>query len=265
MAFLADEPYLGAGERHGVCRAVYLVTGLAALSFHRSVLKNKRSALIAMALVTAWLVGVGRLHRTLQQRPVRVMAIDARHRAFRQLVAERPLEVSPYLGMAAGALCIDFAWLARDQTVRTLFMNRVTAYTTDLVLGVAAVDATDVSRLIKVTLEAGAVGFGRLELGWIANIRRRHGLGVLAPWSVAGFAGLLGKSAFLVGFHQLVRILLKRIEDVLMTTLAGYSADELGGLRSFRGGCGGSARLVLGVQRENCRAGGEQHSQQRRP
>ena len=46
---------------------------------------------------------------------VRIVAVDAGHRAFRQLVMIRPLELRPDVDMAARALFVDRRRLARHQ------------------------------------------------------------------------------------------------------------------------------------------------------
>ena len=65
------------------------------------------------------------------------------------------------------------------------------------------------------------------------------------------FVALLNRRASLImglaliGFHQLVRVLLEGVEDILLTSLAGRGADELWRLVGFRGGRRLS-RLILG-------------------
>src|ERR1039457_4772758 len=91
--------------------------------------------------------------------------------------------------------------------------------------------------------QAKLVGLRRPELGGLADIRRRHRFGVFAPRAVAAFARLAVEAAFLVGLHGVVRILLKRIEDVLMARLARIGTNVLCRLVI---GCGwsGGARLL---------------------
>src|ERR1035441_808671 len=92
--------------------------------------------------------------------------------------------------------------------------------------------------------QAKLIALRRPQLGGLADIRRRHRFGVFAPRTMAGFARLAVEAAFLIGFHGVVRILLKRIEDVLVAPLARIGTDVL---RRFVIGCGwsGGARLFF--------------------
>jgi hypothetical protein len=42
---------------------------------------------------------------------------------------------------------------------------------------------------------------------------------------MARFAGFAFKAAFLIGFHLAMRVLLERVEDVFVASLAGVGAD----------------------------------------
>ena len=150
---------------------------------------------------------------------------------------ERPLEIRPYIGMARSALRVDFGRFSRHQPVRPVLMNGMATDTAHLVSDMTAIDASHVRGLIQVTAEADAIGFGWLELGRIAYVGRRHGLGMLASRSVTRFAGFVFEPALFVGFHQFVRALLKGVEDILVASLADDGTGEfrrLGGLGRLR-------------------------------
>ena len=109
-----------------------------------------------------------------------------------------------------------------------------------------AIDTPALGGLIPMTGEADAIGFGGLELGGLLDIGGGQRFDVLTARTVAAFAGIVFKAAFLIGFHHVVRVVLEGVEDVLVTHLAGSGADEfrrlvLGGRRS------GSAGIFLGA------------------
>jgi len=141
-------------------RAVRLVAGRAALEPHRRVLENKGPALVAVAPVATRLVSRNRLDRPRQLRPVRVVAVDARHRPFGQLVLVRPLEARPDRGMALRALGVDSRHLARPQLFGR-FVHRMAGNATHLIARVRALNAPDVRGLIEMAREASAVRFRR--------------------------------------------------------------------------------------------------------
>src|ERR1035441_3844875 len=95
--------------------------------------------------------------------------------------------------------------------------------------------------------QAKLIGLRRPQLGGLADIRRRHRFGVFAPRTMAGFARLAVEAAFLIGFHGVVRILLKRIEDVLVAPLGSARRRPCAGL------AGRSRRTTTPARRSRAR------------
>ena len=157
---------------------------------------------VAVALDAARFVGARGLDRAGQGAAVRIVAIHAGHGAFRQPVFVGALETGPDIGVARGALRVDFRRLARHQAVRSVLVNRVAGRATHLVLGMTAINTSDVGGLILMAGEADAVGFGGLQFGGLFDIGGGHRFGMLAARSVAALAGLGLEAALLVGFHQ---------------------------------------------------------------
>ena len=245
----ADEAHLGACQHARVSRAVRLVACPAALGFDGGVFEHEGAALVAMAFETAGLVGIDGLnHGPRDEAAVRVMAIDARHGAFRDTMLVGSLEAGPHIRMALGALRIHIGRLARYQAVRSILVNRVTGGATHLVFGMTTINPSHVGGLIEMAGEAELVGGRGLQLGRLHDVRRAHGFGMLAARAMARFTGFGFKAAFLAGLDYLMRILLKGVENVFVATLAGCGAYKLGGFIvgwSFSGG----ARFLLGAPR----------------
>jgi hypothetical protein len=244
MALQADELYRRAGEHPRIYRSVRLVTGAAAFQPHWSVFENKGASKVAMAFHAARFIGIHETHVTGEVAAVGIVAIHARHGAFGKAVFIRPLEACPDVCMAPGALRVDFRRLARYQAVRSILVDGVAGRATHLIFGMTAIDASDMSGLILMAGEADAIGFGGLQFGGLFDIGCGQRFGVLAARPVAGLAGFGIPAAFLIGFHYLVRVLLKGVEDVLVTPLAGSGTDIFRRL-VVRRRSGGSARLFL--------------------
>src|SRR3954447_806680 len=166
-----------------------LVTGGARLGFHGRMLEDERPALVGVTLEAARLV---RIHRPQyaagEDAAVRVVAIYAGHRALGDAMLEGALETRPHIDVALGALRVDFGWLAGDETVRAILVDRVARGAAHLITGMTAIDAADVRRLIQMAGETAFVGGGGLELRRLDNIGGAHGFGVLAARTVAGLA-----------------------------------------------------------------------------
>jgi hypothetical protein len=218
-----------------------LVARPASFEAHRSVLEGKWSHFVAVTFGAAWFVGLRGLNLFGQRAAVRIMAIHAGHRPFRQAVFVGFLETGPDIGVAPGAERVDRHRLARYQAVRSILVDGMAGGATYLVPGMTAINASAVSGLIPMAGEADAIGFAGIQLGRLSDIRGGRRFGVLATRPVAALAGFGVPTAFLIGFHQLVRVLLKGVEDVLVTHLAGCGADEFRRLvlrrrRSWSGG-----------------------------
>ncbi len=118
VALQADEAHLVAGQHARIGRAVRLVAGRAAFQPHRRVLVGKRTALVAVALEAARLVGRHRLERTVASRlPCGLWQSTQDMAPLGQLVRVRPLERGPLRRVAARALLVDRGGL-RGQPAR---------------------------------------------------------------------------------------------------------------------------------------------------
>ena len=83
-----------------------------------------------MTLVTVWLVCRNRSDLPGEETAVRIVAVDARHGALRQLVRERFLKGRPYVIMAGRAHLIHFRVLPRVEMVESL-VHRMARRTRD--------------------------------------------------------------------------------------------------------------------------------------
>ena len=79
---------------------------------------------------------------------MRIVAIDAGHGAFRQPMFIGALETGPDIGVALGALRVDFRRLARHQAVRSILVNRMAGRAAHLILGMTAINTSDVGGLV---------------------------------------------------------------------------------------------------------------------
>jgi hypothetical protein len=108
MALQADELYRRAGQHPRIYRSVRLVTGAAAFQPHWSVFENKGASKVAMAFHAARFIGINETHVTGEVAAVGIVAIHARHGAFGKAMFVGSREARPDIGMAPGALRIDF-------------------------------------------------------------------------------------------------------------------------------------------------------------
>ena len=171
MAFHADLSYFVSRQHARVRGAVGLMARHAAFQAHGSVLERERSDFIAVALGAAWFAGARGLNGTGQGAAMRIVAIHAGHGAFRQTVFIGALETGPDIGVAGGALGIDFGGLACDQAVRSILVNGMARGATHLIFGMTAIKTSCMSRLILMAGETGAVGFAGLQFGRLPDIR----------------------------------------------------------------------------------------------
>jgi hypothetical protein len=170
MALETNQPHFLPDQHSRIGRPMRLVAGSAAFQAHWGVFESKRTALVAVAPEAAGFVGRKNLHHAGPEASVRIVAIHARHGAFRQPVLERPLKLAPDAGMTGGALSVNLRSFARDQTEGSVGMNLVAGRARNLILGVAALQTTDVCRLIQVTGQADFVGGDSCQLRGIADI-----------------------------------------------------------------------------------------------
>src|SRR5262249_31183919 len=130
---------------------------------HRSVLEREWPGFIAVTIDARHLVRSSRLYGAWQHRSVRVVAIDAAHRAFRQSMLVRLLEARPNIGMARRTLLINLDRFSCDQSVWPVLVNRMTRCATHLVFCMTAVESSDMSALVQMTGEAQTVGLGSFQ------------------------------------------------------------------------------------------------------
>jgi hypothetical protein len=164
VALQTNQPYFLARQHPWIRGPVRFVTRRATFEAHRCVLKRKRTTLVAVALETSGLIGREDLIHRRPYAPVWIVTIDAGHRAFRQTVVKRLLELTPDRGMATRTLFVYFGRLARHQTQWAVGMNLVTGCTGHLVLCVAALQAANMGRLIQVAVQTDFVGRERSKL-----------------------------------------------------------------------------------------------------
>ena len=162
MTFQADELHLRTYEHPGIHGPVRLVTGAAAFQLHRSVLENERASQVAMTLHAARFIGIHKTHVAREVATVRVVAIHARHGAFRQAVPVRPLEAGPDIRVAFRAELIHSNYFLCYQPIWAILMDRVAGRTTHLIFGMTAIDASYICRLVQMTGETDTIGFRRL-------------------------------------------------------------------------------------------------------
>lgn len=148
VAFQTNDAYFLARQHAGIGRAVGLMAGRTAFKTHRAVFEREGPALVAMTLQTARLVSAESLRHSRTNTAVRIVAIDAAHRTFRQLVMIRSLKLRPHVRVATRALFVDRCGLSIHQPVRSVGVNFVTGGAGDLIFGMTALQPANVGRLI---------------------------------------------------------------------------------------------------------------------
>jgi hypothetical protein len=221
VAFQTEVAHLGPDHHPRIRRAVRLMAGAAAFQPHGRVFERKGPALFGVALKAGFFVRVSRFQRSLAERPVRVVSIRAGHRAFRKLVPVWPLELRPHRSVAGLALVVDRRRLARNHVGR-IFVYGVALVTGHLILRVSALHPRDMSGCAHVARHADLLGSGRNNLRGIPDVGRVRRLGVFGSGSMAGLARLPFPSPLVILLYCRVRILLKRLENVLMASLARF-------------------------------------------
>ena len=112
VAFQAQRWRFVTRQHSRIRRSVRLVTRCAAFLFDHRMLEYERSALVAVAFQAPGLVAERRLHAVRAKTRVRIVAIDAGHRALRQTMLVWPVESGPLRYMTRGALGIHFISVA---------------------------------------------------------------------------------------------------------------------------------------------------------
>ena len=169
MAFETDLVHVIPRQHSGIQRTVWVMTGGATFEAHRSVLESEGPAFIAVAPETGGFVGIELAAQRGTDAAVRIVAVDATHRALRQTVVIGFLEGPPHVLMATGALIVDFDRLARHHPVGSVGMDLVTGDTRNRIPGVAALQVSNVFRLVEMTPEADLIGGSRSQLGRIPD------------------------------------------------------------------------------------------------
>jgi hypothetical protein len=136
--------------------------------------------------------------------------------------------------MTSRALPIHRIWRSGHQAFGSRLMHPVAAGTGNPASGVAALNAPDMSRLIAMAAQACLVDSRRGQFRRVDDVAGGHRVDVGAGGAMTSFARMVFPAALLVGIDSFVGILLKRVEYVFMTCLAGVRANV--GLWSGRGG-----------------------------
>src|SRR5579871_6614143 len=103
------------------------MTGGTAFEADRPMLERERTTLVAVAGDAAGFVRGECLRRRGLECPMRIVAIDAAHGAFGELVMIGPLELRPDVQVAARTFFVDRGRLARDQVGSTVLVHFVTS------------------------------------------------------------------------------------------------------------------------------------------
>ena len=229
------------------------MTGGASLEAHGAMLEGKWTSLIAVAAQAPRFIGGETLRHRRPDAAVRIVAIDAAHRAFGKFVVSGPLKLRPHIDVTRGALLIDRDRLAHHQRVPVVGVNLVTRGAGDLILGMTALQSAHVRGLVQVTGQADFIGSGRGELGGIANVGGVGRFGMLLSRSMAGFAGSALPLMFRIAFYggtfrgcgtlghdvqTVVRSLGEGLEDIFVTGSASFRS----GVWRFSGSGSGSGR-----------------------
>jgi hypothetical protein len=198
-------------------RPVRLMARGATFKAHRCVFKGEWAAFVSMALEAARFVGGKALSHRRSYASVRVVAIDAGHRAFRYPVMKWILKLRHYVGVAGGALLVDRGGLACHQAKWTIGVNLVARRAGHLIFGMAALQAAGMRGLAQVASQTDLIGRGSRESPGIANVFGRNGFGVFLTGAVARFAGPSPPAAPGVPFHGVMRVPAERVCRILVT------------------------------------------------
>lgn len=233
MALQALKAYVGARQHSWIGRTMRLVARRAAFKTHGRMFERKGSALIAVAGKTTGLVGREILDHRGPDSAVRIVAIHAAHAAFRKLVVKRTLELRPDIQMTTAALRVDGIGLACYQSGGIVGVHLMAGRTRNLVLGVAAFQASDVCRLIQMTGETDFVGGRRGELSRIPNVIGRRPFCMGLSRTMAGFASASLPASLCVRLYLVMGTLGKTVENVFVTNLAGFRTRICGRLGGY--------------------------------
>ena len=197
-----------------------LVATSAAFKTHGPVLEGKRTALVAVAGEAAGFVAGEPSCHLRPDAPVGVVTVHATHGFLRKPVVIRALELRPNLEMTARALLVDRGGLAHDEPVGPALVDFVARCARDRIFGVAALQTSDVGRLVQMATEANAIRGRRRQFRRVADGGGVRRIGVLLAGAVTGFAGMSGRTSLLICVDQMVRALREGACDVFVASAA---------------------------------------------
>jgi len=200
------------------------MTSPTTLKPHHGVLKGKGTALVGVAVEASGFVGAERLQHRVPDRAVRIMAIHATHGVLGYFVVKRSLKLRPHIQMAALAQLVYRRGFPNYQPVGSVGVDLVARRAGYLILGMAALQPSNLGGLIQVAGEADLVIGDGGQLCGIANVRRRCGFGMLGSRTMAGFTSSTLPATFLVRLHQIVLTFCKGRRDIFVTSGARVGA-----------------------------------------
>ncbi len=163
-----------------------LMACLATFKAHRCMFEREWTPFVAMTFEAPRLIGREALQHHRTDAAVRIVAIHAAHVAFRQLMVERPLELSPLIEVTSHAQLIGGFRFADHQ--RLALVHLVAGSTRNLILGVAALQPSVLRWLVQMAGEADFVGRRSRQVRRILDIIRRRSPGVRFAGTVTCFA-----------------------------------------------------------------------------
>ena len=125
VAFEANQPHFLPDQHLRIRGAVRHVATLAAFLAHGGMLERERPAFVAVTVETARFVGVGHPHQAGFEAAVRIVAVNARHRIFRNPVLEGFGERRFHVDMAALTEGVHLRRFAYHQAFRNMRVNRM--------------------------------------------------------------------------------------------------------------------------------------------
>jgi hypothetical protein len=147
MALKANEADFLANEHARVRRAVRFMARTTGLKAHGSVFEREGAAFVAMAAEASRFIRREGPHHSRAEASMRIVAIDARHRALWKAMLERFAELARLSEMTTRALTVDRGGFTCDERRSPVFVDEMTGYTTNLAIRVTALDAACMRRL----------------------------------------------------------------------------------------------------------------------
>jgi hypothetical protein len=228
--------------------AVRLMARRAALETHGPVFERERTALVSVAVEATRLVGSERLGHHVADTSVRIVTIDAAHRALGQLMMIRSLELRPHAHVTTCALLVDRGGRASHQAVPSVRMNLVATCASHLIPGVTALQTANLGGCVQVTGQTQLVRRLGRQIQGIGDFGRIGGFGMRRARTMAGLAGAAFKATSPVGLYNAVRTLGEGLGDVLVANGTGVHSGIAGRKRWLR--CRGLSPCREGSQRQ---------------